>query len=92
MHTNIKVFRHPDHHPRGDFLSDLQASFKNLTMRTFDLAQASKDAVCALYGTYEDVILFWAHHEKLVVVDGKVAFMGGLDMCTWTIAGGEDKH
>jgi phospholipase D1/2 len=29
----------------------------------------------------EDSILYWAHHEKLCVVDGEIAFMGGLDLC-----------
>jgi len=28
-----------------------------------------------------DPTFFWAHHEKLVVVDHKVAFVGGLDLC-----------
>ncbi|KAK9246810.1 hypothetical protein V1506DRAFT_533817 [Lipomyces tetrasporus] len=26
-------------------------------------------------------ILFWAHHEKLVIVDHVIAFVGGLDLC-----------
>ncbi|XP_061706490.1 phospholipase D2 [Cydia pomonella] len=26
-------------------------------------------------------ILFWAHHEKIVVVDQCVAFLGGIDLC-----------
>lgn len=26
-------------------------------------------------------ILLWAHHEKLVVVDQKIAFLGGIDLC-----------
>nr|CAG8445707.1 3808_t:CDS:10 [Entrophospora candida] len=25
--------------------------------------------------------MFWAHHEKMVVVDCKIAFIGGLDLC-----------
>ena len=24
---------------------------------------------------------FWVHHEKMVIVDQKVAFMGGVDLC-----------
>lgn len=24
---------------------------------------------------------FWAHHEKLVVVDQLIAFVGGVDLC-----------
>jgi phospholipase D1/2 len=34
-----------------------------------------------LYGIQDDVILYWAHHEKLCLIDGKTAFMGGLDLC-----------
>ncbi|KAG2183933.1 hypothetical protein INT44_008944 [Umbelopsis vinacea] len=26
-------------------------------------------------------VLFWAHHEKMVVVDNRIAFIGGLDIC-----------
>lgn len=25
--------------------------------------------------------LFWAHHEKICIIDGVVAFIGGLDLC-----------
>ncbi|KAK3939806.1 hypothetical protein QBC46DRAFT_140642 [Diplogelasinospora grovesii] len=82
LHPNIKVFRHPDHNPSGnDVLSDIESGFKNLSMKTFDLAKVSEDALQALYGISDEVVLFWAHHEKLCIVDGRVAFMGGLDMC-----------
>jgi len=27
------------------------------------------------------LISFWSHHEKIVVIDNKVGFLGGLDMC-----------
>ena len=26
-------------------------------------------------------IFFWSHHEKMAVIDNKVLFMGGLDLC-----------
>ncbi|KAK0617809.1 hypothetical protein B0T17DRAFT_535872 [Bombardia bombarda] len=82
LHSNIKVFRHPDHYPSGnDIASGLQTGFSNLSLTTFDLAKASKDALKTLYGTADDVVLYWAHHEKLCLIDGRVAFMGGLDMC-----------
>ncbi|KAH8884766.1 phospholipase D/nuclease [Thozetella sp. PMI_491] len=82
LHPNIKVFRHPDHIPTGrDFAAEIESSFKNLSLRTFDLARASHDALKALYGTSDDAVLFWAHHEKLLVVDNHLAFMGGLDLC-----------
>ncbi|KAI9316973.1 hypothetical protein BX666DRAFT_2027051 [Dichotomocladium elegans] len=28
-----------------------------------------------------DSIFFWSHHEKIVVVDNRLAFIGGLDLC-----------
>lgn len=27
------------------------------------------------------LIHFWSHHEKMVIVDNKVVFMGGIDLC-----------
>jgi phospholipase D1/2 len=50
-------------------------------LTNFDLAKASTNAVAAIYGTADGMVLFWAHHEKLLVVDRKLGFMGGLDMC-----------
>ncbi|KAK1752128.1 hypothetical protein QBC47DRAFT_306240 [Echria macrotheca] len=82
LHPNIKVFRHPDHVPRGnEILSGLSASFKDLKLNTTELFKASGDSLKALYGGTDDLVLFWAHHEKLCLIDGKLAFMGGLDMC-----------
>lgn len=80
LHPNVGVFRHPDHTPTGyDLAAELGNTFTHLT--NFDLAKASSDAVKALYGTADGMVLFWAHHEKLLVVDRKLGFMGGLDMC-----------
>lgn len=30
----------------------------------------------AIGGTF-----FWSHHEKFVVVDQRIAFLGGIDLC-----------
>ncbi|GKT92921.1 Phospholipase d active site motif protein [Colletotrichum tofieldiae] len=83
LHPNIGVFRHPDHVPTGyDFQAELRQNFSNMNINTFSLSKASGDAIKAIYGTASDgVTLFWAHHEKLCLIDGKIAFMGGLDMC-----------
>lgn len=54
-----------------------------MTLNAAGIARASTDALKAIYGTSDGMVLFWAHHEKLCVVDGRVAFMGGLDMCKW---------
>lgn len=34
-----------------------------------------------LYGFKDDITLYYAHHEKLCLIDGEIAFMGGLDLC-----------
>ncbi|CAK7218941.1 hypothetical protein SCUCBS95973_003653 [Sporothrix curviconia] len=82
LHPNIRVFRHPDHMPSGhDFQADIESAFKNMNLRTFDLSKLGKDAIKTLYGTSDDMVLYWAHHEKLCVIDNHIAFMGGLDMC-----------
>lgn len=81
MHPNIKVFRHPDHVPTSyNIEDDLNKTIDSLSH--FNLAQASSEAVEAVYGVAKDVVLFWAHHEKLMIVDRDMGFMGGLDLCT----------
>lgn len=84
LHPNIKVFRHPDHIPNiNDAQADLQAELANLQSRltAFSLSKASGSALQALYGSAGDMVLYWAHHEKLCIIDRRIAFMGGLDMC-----------
>lgn len=82
LHPNIAVFRHPDHLPdRQELASSITSSLQNLTLDTVSLAKMSGDALKGLYGMNDDVILYWAHHEKLCLIDGRIAFMGGLDMC-----------
>ncbi|KAJ5690612.1 Phospholipase D/Transphosphatidylase [Penicillium macrosclerotiorum] len=82
LHPNISVFRHPDHLPdRQELASSITSSLQNLSLDSASLSKMSKDTLKGLYGMNDDVILYWAHHEKLCLVDGQVAFMGGLDMC-----------
>lgn len=82
LHPNIAVFRHPDHLPdRQELASSISSSFQNMSLDSASLGKMSKDALKGLYGMNDDVILYWAHHEKLCLIDGQTAFMGGLDMC-----------
>ncbi|KAL8767625.1 MAG: hypothetical protein Q9194_005928 [Teloschistes cf. exilis] len=82
LHPNIAVFRHPDHLPDAQTLqSSFISSLQNLSLSAKTAATLPLDALKAVYGMNEDVILYWAHHEKLCLVDGKTAFMGGLDLC-----------
>ena len=79
---NIKVFRHPDHLPDKQTLaSSFISSIKQSGMSAAKLSQLPGDALKGIYGMNEDNVLYWAHHEKLCLVDGHVAFMGGLDLC-----------
>ncbi|TVY43123.1 Phospholipase [Lachnellula occidentalis] len=82
VHPNIAVFRHPDHAPSGQVLeSEIISGIKNFSLKTFDLAKLPADGLKAIYGANDDIILYWAHHEKLCLIDGQMAFMGGLDLC-----------
>lgn len=82
LHPNIAVFRHPDHLPDAQTAqSSLVSSLQGLKLDAAGLTKLGSDALKGVYGITDDVILYWAHHEKLCVVDGQTAFMGGLDMC-----------
>jgi phospholipase D1/2 len=82
LHPNIAVFRHPDHAPSGQVIeSEFLSSIKNFSLKSLQLAEIPEDAFKAIYGVNKDVVLYWAHHEKLCLVDGDIAFMGGLDLC-----------
>jgi phospholipase D1/2 len=82
LHPNIAVFRHPDHLPDAQTTqSSLVSSFQGLKLDAAGLSKMGGDALKGLYGMTDDVILYWAHHEKLCLIDGRIAFMGGLDLC-----------
>ncbi|EXJ84838.1 phospholipase D [Capronia epimyces CBS 606.96] len=82
LSPNISVFRHPDHLPDAQTAhSSLLSSFQNLKLDAAGVSKLGTDALKGIYGLDDDVILYWAHHEKLCLVDGTIAFMGGLDLC-----------
>ncbi|KAF2182006.1 phospholipase D/nuclease [Zopfia rhizophila CBS 207.26] len=82
LHPNIAVFRHPDHLPDRQVLqSSLFTSLQNMSFTTAKLSQLPGDSLKAIYGMNDGTVLYWAHHEKLCLVDGQIAFMGGLDLC-----------
>lgn len=82
LHPNICVFRHPDHLPdRQALASNFWSSLQGQNLTAASASKLPGDALKAIYGMNEDTVLYWAHHEKLCLVDGNVAFMGGLDLC-----------
>ncbi|KAF2746220.1 phospholipase D/nuclease [Sporormia fimetaria CBS 119925] len=82
LHPNIHVFRHPDHLPDAKVLqSTFLSSWSNMSFTAANLAQMPLDSLKTIYGAHDGTVLYWAHHEKLCLIDGDVAFMGGLDAC-----------
>ena len=82
LHPNIAVFRHPDHLPDAQTLeSSFLSSLQQMKLNAANASSLGGDALKALYGAHEDTVLYWAHHEKLCLIDGHIAFMGGLDLC-----------
>ncbi|GAB7347274.1 hypothetical protein MBLNU459_g3363t2 [Dothideomycetes sp. NU459] len=82
LHPNICVFRHPDHLPdRQALASSFWSSLQGQNLTAASASKLPGDALKAIYGMNEDTVLYWAHHEKLCLVDGNIAFMGGLDLC-----------
>ena len=82
LHPNISVFRHPDHLPDAQTLqSSFLSSLQNLSLTAKAASTLPEASLKAIYGMNNDIILYWAHHEKLCLIDGKIAFMGGLDLC-----------
>jgi len=82
LHQNIGVFRHPDHLPDAAVLqSSFLTSLQNISLSPAKLAQMPGDGLKAIYGAHNGTVMYWAHHEKLCLIDGHTAFMGGLDLC-----------
>jgi phospholipase D1/2 len=82
LHPNIAVMRHPDHLPDSQTIAaTIKNQFSNFKLTAASASQLPGDTLKAIYGVNEDTVLYWAHHEKLCLVDGRIAFMGGLDLC-----------
>lgn len=82
LSPNIGVFRHPDHLPDAQTThSSILSSLQGLKLDAAGASKLGADALKGIYGITDDVILYWAHHEKLCLIDGNIAFMGGLDLC-----------
>jgi phospholipase D1/2 len=60
VHPNIRVFRHPDHIPKGQELhEDLIEGLKNLSFSPFHLAQLPGKQIESIYGASDDIVLYW---------------------------------
>jgi phospholipase D1/2 len=60
VHPNIRVFRHPDHIPKGQELhTDLIEGLKNLSFSPLHLAQLPGEQIKSIYGASDDIVLYW---------------------------------
>ena len=61
--------------------------YKEVTFALYNDSRHSKNALESLSPNIQVLlhpayfIFMWSHHEKLLVIDQKVGFMGGLDLC-----------
>lgn len=51
------------------------------TVKTLRAAHPNIKAIRHPHRTFRGGSFLWSHHEKLIVIDYKVAFLGGLDLC-----------
>jgi phospholipase D1/2 len=73
IHENVKVLRYPDHFSSGVYL--WYEEFLSCFIPKF-----SKIYFCS--GGYLLIFLtLRSHHEKIVIVDNHVCYVGGLDLC-----------
>ncbi|KAL4928118.1 phospholipase D/nuclease [Aspergillus undulatus] len=82
LHPNISVFRYPDHVKGPEDVVSAARSLLDYSSGAgvSKLYSLSDETLRALFGLLEWGTLFWAHHDKLVIVDQQVAFTGGLDL------------
>lgn len=65
LHPGISVFRHPDHLPDAQTLqSSFVSSLQNLSLTAATASKLPGDALKAIYGMNDDVILYWAHQSE----------------------------
>ncbi|KAL0348053.1 UNVERIFIED_CONTAM: Phospholipase D zeta 1 [Sesamum angustifolium] len=61
----------------------LRRPFHNHSSSRLDalLEAKAKEGFCGILIILSTGIYLWSHHEKLVIVDHKICFIGGLDLC-----------
>ena len=50
------------------------------TQRIFD-AMHDKNVQVLMHASTMEHLKLWSHHEKLAIIDQKIAFVGGIDLC-----------
>ncbi|KAL4812173.1 hypothetical protein BDW67DRAFT_193964 [Aspergillus spinulosporus] len=78
LHPGISVFRYPDHIP-GEGVRPTQIEYYSARWDA-GIREIGDEALQGLFDAAGLRSLFWAHHEKLVIVDQQLAFIGGIDL------------
>ncbi|RAL10176.1 phospholipase D/nuclease [Aspergillus homomorphus CBS 101889] len=82
LHPNISVFRYPDliQGAQG-VISSTKGLLQSITASGVSgLGKISDETLQTMFGIAGGPTLLWAHHEKLVICDQKIAFLGGIDL------------
>ncbi|KAL2807962.1 phospholipase D/nuclease [Aspergillus granulosus] len=82
LHPNISVFRYPDHisGAQGVFSSTKSLLQSVTAAGATGLGKISDETLQTLFGIAGGPTLLWAHHEKLIICDQQIAFIGGIDL------------
>lgn len=82
LHPNISVFRYPNGYqaPQGTLSSAKTILQGLMSAGKAGITKVSDETLQNMIAIAGGPTLLWAHHEKLVVVDREVAFLGGIDL------------
>ena len=82
LHPNISVFRYPDHYSgiKGAMSSTKSMLQSVAAAGTTGLGKVSDETLQSMFAIAGGPTLLWAHHEKLVICDQNLVFMGGIDL------------
>lgn len=78
LHPGISVFRYPNHIPGEGVRPSQIGSYS--ARGDAGIQEIGDEALQGLFEAAGLRTLFWAHHEKLVIVDQQLAFIGGIDL------------
>ncbi|KAL4986500.1 hypothetical protein BDW68DRAFT_178718 [Aspergillus falconensis] len=78
LHPGISVFRYPDRIPGEGVRPSQIGSYS--AKGDAGIREIGDEALQGLFEAAGLQTLFWAHHEKMVIVDQQLAFVGGIDL------------
>lgn len=82
LHPNISVFRYPDHYSgvKGAISSTKSTLQSVVAGGAAGLGKISDETLQSMFAIAGGPTLLWAHHEKVVICDRNLVFIGGIDL------------